>query len=97
MSARARISSACLGEGHPPLFPAPCEELGAQLRLQLHELAGEGGLGDVEHLGRGRDALRLGHREKISQHPQFHGSASFPCIGFSITAVFMPYKHIKLF
>ena len=65
--------------------------------LQLHELAGEGGLGDVEHLGRGRDALRLGHREKISQHPQFHGSASFPCIGFSITAVFMPYKHIKLF
>ena len=64
-----------LGEGDLPA--APEEQLFPQLRLQLHQLLGEGGLGDVKGLGGGGDAFLPGHRQKITHNPQFHGAPPF--------------------
>ena len=57
---------ALLGEGDfPGALGAPYQQLLAQLLLQGFQLGGEGGLGQVQGLGRGGDALFPGHRQKI--------------------------------
>ena len=48
-----------LRQGDPP---APEEQGPANLRFQVHELPGQGGLGQVQGLGGGGDALLPGHR-----------------------------------
>lgn len=59
-----------LGQGDLPA--APDHQLFAQLLLQLLELPGEGGLGQVEEVSRRRDILLPGHGQKVLQHSQFH-------------------------
>ena len=59
-----------VGKGDPVL--AAQKQLGSQLLLQLHQLPGKGGLGDMQQRRRLCDVFLLRHREKIAQHSQFH-------------------------
>ena len=61
---------ALLREGDLPV--APDHQLLAQLLLQLPELPGQGGLGQMQRLGRRRNVLLPGHGQKVLQHSQFH-------------------------
>ena len=51
---------------------ATSEKLHAQLRLQLHQLAGERRLRHMEQRRRLRDILLPRHGEKVTQNSQFH-------------------------
>ena len=62
--------SAVFREGDLPV--APDHQLFAQLFFQIPQLAGEGGLGQVQGLGRRRDVLFPGHCKKVLQYAQFH-------------------------
>ena len=53
-------------------------QLLSQLRLQIHQLAGQRRLGQVQIVGRGRDILLPRNREKVTQDTKFHVSSS-PC------------------
>ncbi len=44
----------------------------SQLLLQVHQLAGQGGLGEVQAFRRAADALLTGYREEVTQDAQFH-------------------------
>ena len=48
------------------MVPATAEQLHPQLLLQLHQLPGEGGLGDVEQGGGPGDVLLAGRHQKIA-------------------------------
>ena len=66
-----------LAQQHPVLGQgdfsvSPNHQLLTQLLLQLFELSGQGGLGQMQRLGRRRDVLLSGYRQKILQHAQFH-------------------------
>ena len=55
----------------------PGEQLFPQLFLQIHQLAGQGGLGQMQVFGSPGDALFPGHRQKIAQHTQLHRVSPF--------------------
>ena len=59
-----------LGQNDLPV--SPDHQLLAQLLLQFFQLSGQGGLGQVQGLGRRRNILLSGYRQKVLQHSQFH-------------------------
>ena len=56
----------------PDAEAASYKELFAQLRLQIFELLGQGGLGDMEPFCSVGDAALPGYLQKIAQDPNFH-------------------------
>ena len=59
-----------LGQGDAAVPP---DEQGlSQLLLQIHQLAGQGRLGEVQAFRRAADALLTGYREEVAQNAQFH-------------------------
>ena len=64
-----------VGEDDPVL--APPEELDPQLLLQLHQLPGQGGLGQMEQCCSLSDVFLPGYRQEISQNTKFHRYPSF--------------------
>lgn len=59
------------------MVAAAVKELHPQLLLQLHQLPGQGGLGQMEQDRRLSDILLPGYRQKISQNAKFHGYPSW--------------------
>lgn len=58
------------GERHP--VASPHEELLPQLLLQIPDLPGQRGLGEMQIIRRAGDGFLPGDRQKIAEHPQFH-------------------------
>ena len=61
-------------EPHP--LAVPVKQRHPQLRLQIGDGLGQGGLGDVQFLRRPGDVLQPGHRAKIIQLGQLHSIPS---------------------
>lgn len=68
---------------------AATEQLDSQLLLQLHQLAGQGGLRQMEQRRRPGDVLLPGHSQKILQRPKFHRAAP-PLLPYHIMAAVGP-------
>ena len=63
--------------------------------FQLLQLAGEGGLRQVQGLGRRRDVLLSGHSQEVLQYSQFHrGHLLMAALYLKVSIVF---KHNELF
>jgi len=63
-----RLTSLC--EAHAPL--QSLKERASQLFLELPHLARQGGLHDVQPLGRSAEMLFLAHGDEVSKVSQFH-------------------------
>ena len=53
---------------------AAAEQAGTQLLLQIHELAGERGLGHMQRRGGTAHRALVRHRQKIPKYTQFHAA-----------------------
>ena len=65
------------GEGHAVALAL--EQTRAQFLLQVGQLPGQGGLGDVQGRCRRSDVALAGHGEKVVEHADFHVFSPLKC------------------
>ena len=80
------------GEGDTPF--AAMEEGDTELFLQLHKLARERRLSDMEKFSSAGNVFLPGHHKKILQHTKFHETGSFPGV-YGISCVLGMVMHEK--